>query len=60
MKGLQTQTHRAVLLIAIAIALGITVHEAFLVLAQILAVAWCMYLMIAAFTRRVEHKADAH
>ena len=60
MKDLQTQTHRMVLLIAIAIALGITVHEAFLVLAQILAVAACVYLMIAALTRRGEHKAHAH
>lgn len=60
MKGLQTQTHRTVVLIAIAIALGITVHEAFLVLAQVLAFAACVYLMIAALTRRVDHKALVH
>ena len=60
MKDLQTQTHRTVLLIAVAIALGITVHEGFLVLAQILAVVWCIYLMIAALNRRAERKARAH
>ena len=60
MKDLQIHIHRMALLIAVAIALGITVHEGFLVLAQILAVAWCLYLMIAALTRRSDHKAHAH
>ena len=47
---LQTsQSHRFALFIAVAIALGITVHEVFLLVAQIMAIAACVYLMIGIF-----------
>jgi len=50
---LQTSSTRGfAILMAITIALGITVNKVFLVAAQTIAVVACVYLMIALFHRR--------
>ena len=56
----QPGSHRTVLLIAMAIALGITVHEVFFVVAQILALAACIQVMLATIREQQGRTATAH
>jgi uncharacterized protein YybS (DUF2232 family) len=56
----QPETHRMVLLIALAIGLGITVHEAFFVVAQILMFVACVCLMVSALRQRNRGTNPAH
>jgi peptidoglycan/xylan/chitin deacetylase (PgdA/CDA1 family) len=53
-------THRFIFFVALALALGITVHEAFFLLAQILAVAGCIYLMIDVFQQQQRRATQAN
>ena len=53
-------SHRFAFLIAVAMALGITVHELFLLVAQIMALTACVYLMIGAFHHGTWNAKHAH
>ena len=48
----RSETRQMAVLIGFAIALGITVHQIFLVVAQVLTVATCAYLMIVTIHAR--------
>jgi len=54
------ETRQMTVLIGLAIVCGIAVHHIFFIVAQILALATCVYLMVVAMHERRSRKTPTH